>query len=427
MKKNLLLSAVLLAGVFAFTACSKDEDGKQDTFSSLTPEEHKQEIESEGIAFVQNMSALADLTLYDVMTEFTSLMDQSSSMQVNKVVATGLNQIEAVRHSSKASVELKQLVAEGDESFSALWAAEAGIYEWDSSISDWTYTEAADQITYKFTVNGEPAAISATNFTYQVAANQTEEGFAIELPNSLKISISLSGTDLCYYDYSGEWYSNDTPKLLEEEFYLEGYSLTAKLDLQNKSNLKTSSSFDYNGSVISASGFEVKGNIDYDAIFDELEGMEEGDIMAQDIVNSANAYFQIGNVKAEGLINVEGIINDFNSADGSGIETEEDFLQLEADIINDNAKIYIRYADSNEIIAQGEVYVNNYEYEYYDYYTDSYVTETYQNLDMRMVFGDESAMSGDFFDNGFGDMINEINKLIDDMNTNYDMNIEPAQ
>ncbi|MBS2097852.1 hypothetical protein [Carboxylicivirga linearis] len=426
MKKNLLLSAVLLAGVLAFTACSKEE-GDKDTFSSLSPEEHKQEIESEGIAFVQQMNAMADLSLYEVMNEFMSLMDQTSSMQVNKVVATGLNQIEAVRQSSKASVQLKQLVAEGDESFSALWAEEAGIYEWDSSISDWTYTEATDQITYKFTLNGEPAAISATNFSYQVAANQTEEGFVVELPNSLKISISLSGTDLCYYNYSGEWYSNDTPKLLEEEFYLEGYNLSAKLDLQNKSNLKTSSSFDYNGSVISASGFEVKGNIDYDAIFDELEGMEDGDIMAQDIVSSANAYFQIGNVKAEGLIDVEGIINDFNSADGSGIETEEDFLQLEADILNDNAKIYIRYADSNEIIAQGEIYVNDYEYEYNDYYTDSYVTETYQDLDMRMVFGDESAMSGDFFDSGFGDMINEINKLIDDMNTNYDMDIDPVQ
>ncbi len=427
MKKNLKFSALLLAGVFAFTACSKDDDGDKDTFSSLTPEQHKQELESEGVAFVQNMNALADLTLYDVMEEFTSLMDQSASMQVNAVVATGLNQIEAVRQSSKASVQLKQLEAEGDESFSALWAEEAGIYEWDSSVSDWTYTEAADQITYKFTVDGEPAAISATNFTYQAAANQTEEGFVIELPNSLKIGISLSGAELCYYNYAGQWYSNDTPKLLEEDFYLEGYNLSAKLDLQDKSHLKTSSSFDYNGSVISASGFEVKGNIDYDAIFNELEGMEEGDIMAQDIVKNANAYFQIGNVKAEGLIDVEGLINDYSSADGSDVETEEGALQVMADILNDNAKIYIRYADSNEIIAKGEVYVNTYEYEYYDSFNDSYVTETYKDLDMRMVFGDESAMSGDFFDNGFGDMITEINNLIDNMNTNYGMQIDPVQ
>ncbi len=419
MKKNLWIPAVLLAGVFAFTACSKDDDSSE-SFSSLTPEQHKENLEKEGVAFVQNMNGMADLGLFNVIDEFITLNDQTPAMQAHQFVSLGLTQIEAVKDAPQVSVQLKQLKAEGDESISSLWGEGTGIYEWDASNSVWTKTAADDQITFKFDIEGSAAVISATNFSYQKASHQTEDGFVIELPKSLNFVISLDGTNLCTYAYTGQWYENDTPQLLQEEFYLEGYTSTATLDLQNQSHLKTSSSLKYNESVIYQSGFELQGDVDYNSIMDQMDQMDnEDDLYDQTVIKNANAYFQLGNIKMDGLINAEKLVSDLKSLDASGIKTEKEGWQMMADIFNNNAKLYVRYADSNEIIAKAEVYVTE------DY--DSYYDYTDYDLDVRMLFADGSAVSGDFFDSGFGDMITEINKLISDMNENYDMGMDPVE
>ena len=59
----------------------------------------------------------------------------------------------------------------------------------------------------------------------------------------------------------------------------------------------------------------------------------------------------------------------------------------------------------------------------YDYYDEVNTTSPA----MRMVFTDKSAIDGDYFQNGFGDMITEMNTIITKMNKNYGLELEPME
>jgi len=137
----------------------------------------------------------------------------------------------------------------------------------------------------------------------------------------------------------------------------------------------------------------------------------DGFPMNQEIIESTNAYFQIGNVKADALFNVSAMINAMKNVPETEL-TEAKMVEL----LNENAKIYIRYADSKEVIAYGEFYLKPAT----DYYGDQY-----DEMSMKMTFSDNTAFDESvFFASGFSKMIQEINDLIIAMNTNYGMELE---
>jgi len=427
MKNLRWMMAMAVAGMFLFSACSSDDEApkEENKLSELTPEEHKVKLEDEGVAFIQNMEAMADLEVYDVMEQFFELMDQQGGQDqpVYAPLKSTLDQISALRNNPNTTVNLKALTEEGgDFSISEGFLEEAGIYTWNAATNTWTKQAADDQITYQFNLEeSKTATISVTNFTYKVATNQDVEGFTMELLKSLKVSIKLNETELCSFTFTGEYHDNDTPKFLQEIFKLEGFTLTATFDLKDKKNLKTSGEFKYDETVILANGFEIEGNVDYDAIKTEMDKStnEDGFPMDQEIIKNTNAYFQIGNIKADALFNVSSMI-----AAMKDVPEEEQTEQKLADLLNEHAKVYIRYADTKEIIAYGEFYLEPGTDWEWDEELQRYVEVPDEDLEMRMILSDKSAIDGSFFDNGFGKMIEEINEMILTMNENYDMELE---
>ena len=80
--------------------------------------------------------------------------------------------------------------------------------------------------------------------------------------------------------------------------------------------------------------------------------------------------------------------------------TEEDMQDMMVELINEYAILYVRFADSDEIIAKGEFYLE----EVSDNYGGSYVEPAF-----LMVFGDGSKVTIDqFVEEGFADLITEI-------------------
>jgi hypothetical protein len=335
-----------------------------------------------------------------------------------------------VKEGPQVTVDLKSLEQEGVMKVSDEYKAQVGIYEWDAVLGDWTkVAEATDEITYKFTVDATDAEVSVYGFTYREAQHNDNPEMVVELPLTLNAHIKLGDNTLSTFVFNGQWYENDTPKLLTETLVVEDFKYEATLDLMNKSNLKTSTAFTLNGENIFAAGIDIDGNVDVDEIMNLFpEEGQEGDGMGtaleQQVINNANVWFQIGNVKLEGIVNVKGIIEDLKAKmESMGEESEVDFDAIMVEIMNKegNAALYVKYAKENEIIAKSEFYIRSYMDEEWDYATGQYVQVQKEEFDMKMVFADESAIDGDFFDNGFGDIITELNKLIVKMNTNYDL------
>jgi hypothetical protein len=109
MKKMRWLPAMLLAGVFAFTACSDDEKNG-DVFSSLTEEQHKEKIEQEGIAMVQEMDDLTNLQTYDVIDAFEGFASKTNLFDLNSgVIGMSLGEVVSLKKGPKATEATEKL------------------------------------------------------------------------------------------------------------------------------------------------------------------------------------------------------------------------------------------------------------------------------------------------------------------------------
>ena len=410
MKKMRWLPAMLIAGVLAFTACSDDEEAG-DVFSPLTEEQHKEKIEQEGVAMVQEMEGIANLQTYDVIDAFIDLMDQSEEQPI-KAVELSLSEIQSLKDGPKSTVNYKAMM--GDKKrISDEFKAETGIYQWDAEANDWEKIDDSEtEATFRFQVDETDAEISVYDVSFKDAANQDEESdMIIELPLSINAHVKLGDETITSFSLNAEWNDDDTPKSIVEVITLEEFSFTSELT-NTTSMIAASASFKHNDTVIYANGFTFNGNFDLDEIMDALPE-DDGDmdgLFSQAILENANIWFQMGNIKIEGLFDVKGFMEGL--ADKMQTANEgDDMNDMLVELFNEYAHLYARYADSNEIIAQGELYLS----EYTDY------GQTYTEPALRMVFGDGSKVSIDeFFETGFGDMISEIEDLLEELETNYD-------
>lgn len=423
--KNLnTISACFLAGTLLFTSC-KDDEGNEfqepngDKVSTLTTEQHKENLESEGIAFVNNMKAASNMEAYQVMDAFSDLMDDEDYYNSAHSIS---NRIKNIANNPQQAASLKSISYEvGAENPSDTFFEESGIYTWDASENDFVKTaNSNDIISYTFPVEDQNATFVISNFASTTLVG-AEGSMDIEVPTSLNAKLTLGTTVLCEFGFSAEFFDNATPKYLKETLLLEGYLFESVMDLRNQALAKSDNKFEYNGANIFACGFAIDGNIDLDQIMKDLD--EEGTPSSnQEVINRANAYFQIGNIKIDGLINAKELIEAMTT-DSSGEMTKED-VEVEAEKLNEAIQTYIRYANSDEIFAKGDFYVAETTNSYYDYSSQEEIYQSYYNSDMRIVYPDGSAISTDVLDSGFSDMIKEMNKLIVDMNNNYDMDLE---
>ncbi len=405
------LSAMLIAGVFAFTACSDDE-GNGENFSDLPVEEQKAQMESEGIAMVQKMEEAKSLQTYDVLDAFFTLMDEASVEPV-KALEFSLNEVKALQQ-TKSVVNLKGALVDKMRASDEFYA-ETVIYEWDATASDWMLVEASeDVITYRFPVEAQAAEISAYNFNVQDAAHQDDAEMVIELPVSLNAHIKLGDEVITSFSLAAEWNADDTPKNITEIITLENFSFTSELT-NTTSKVGASAAFKYKEETIYGNGFTVEGDFSYDEIFNTISGDETSmdNALAQEVLEKANVWFQLGNIKIEGILDFKGFMDGYADKANSINEntTEEDLQDMMVELVNDYAILYVRFADSNEIIAKGEFYLEEKE----DYYGGTYVDPAF-----LMVFGDGSKLTIDeFVENGFGDFISEIESFVEALDAAY--------
>ena len=84
--------------------------------------------------------------------------------------------------------------------------------------------------------------------------------------------------------------------------------------------------------------------------------------------------------------------------------------------INEYVNLRLVNVKTNEIMAKAEAYVvNDLEYD------DSYI-------DFRLTFGDGSYVDMEtYLEEGFEDFIDEINALLGDINSDYDLDLDPVE
>lgn len=449
--------------VLALTAtlvisCKKDEDTAE-RFSTKTVEQNKAIVEQSGTDFVNSMKRFESLQTIDVLASFGSLTSSNSAKgylfsensKLNSVIkavvaSSGKKEFNNVFDSMIAADELKGQSEDGIETF---WTNNLGTYTWNSSLDVWEYAEGGDKIVFKFpssetsTVNN--AVLTVSNYDGVTISNPADEDYTGELPVSLNADLKVGSTTLMSYVFSASYNTDGIPTAVASDLTLEGFKF--EVDITNDTKVV---SVNYklleNSTVIldlGATGNGLFTEENYDANTEtQLETSEyisdwvwnnttqEWDPVYstytyestqtdwEEILNTANAHFQLYNVALRGDIDIKNLVDAFekinDDAENDVISSDAAFTQLTAKI-NEFINLRMVNVSNNEIIAKVESYVAH------DYDSEDYIA-------FRLTFGDGSPVDIEtYFNQGFGTFIAELNELIQDINTDYSTDLSPIE
>jgi hypothetical protein len=137
----------------------------------------------------------------------------------------------------------------------------------------------------------------------------------------------------------------------------------------------------------------------------------------EEIMHSANADFQLFNIAIRGDIDIKNLVDQLKIIDDDENLDEETANESYADKINQYLNLRLVNVLNNEIMAKAEAYVvHETEYGYEDIY-----------VDFRLTFSDGSPIDFEtYFNKGFDSFVRELNSLIDDINSDYDLGLDPV-
>jgi len=452
-----LLPAILM--IAFVSSCDKDDDNTEpEKFSQKTVEENKEIVELSAIQMAETMGDMKNLETTDVAVNLSSILDMadpfeedstttlkvSSTIHALAGIQSGKSNIHDLFTAMKSSGELEA----DPETLQEIWDDIKGTYSWNTATEKWDYTSGGDIASFEFpsTENGTSnnAAFTISEYKGVVTANPLDEEYDGDIPTSLMADLSVDGTALISYTFAASYNSDGIPTSVASDLSIETF--TFSVDITN-SDTEVSAMYkmthgettvmDIGGT---AKGLFTQANIDNNTVTEtdtwtwtdyqwnevtqiyEMVEITETDeweeVAVEEIINSAEAHFQLFDIALKGDVDVKSLVDEMNLIyldDESEDFDEQAASTSEAEAINMYLDLRAVNVTSNEKIAEVEAYVVHDVDEYYDDYY----------IDFRLVFGDGSPIDLEtYFDNGFEDFVAEINTLIRELNSEYEWDLE---
>ncbi|WP_207427792.1 hypothetical protein [Pedobacter sp. SYSU D00535] len=400
--KKILLIAVACSAVFA--SCKKDggkeeEDPFKLEYSNLSTEQHKQKMEQAGIEFVQKINTLPDEKFVDVLDYFASLeLDlETESESVASIFAVG------------KAAKTKNFNALFNASTSA--TNDAGklsdlykIYTWDRTEQEWVESSSTDKLEFRFPSDASKTSNNATlTFSY-VKSNTTAtyEGESAELPASMTAVLKVDNKEELKYTSSFEYKNDGTPTKADINLVLGAFTLKTKVD-NSSSAMSSEFSLAKGTEVLLSLTTSAAGNMTVDNA-NSADDLDE-------FLKSANASFEIMNFKLLGQVDIKGIADAERAADNLSNDLQN---VKEAEAWNKHAKFVAVNKTDNTLIAKVEFEPGRDDYEscYWNGQSNHCYSYTDYYLEPKLVFKDGSKTSFEaFFENGFAQLIDDLEEF----------------
>lgn len=457
-----LVYIVALMGLAIISSCSKDDNGEIEKFSEKTVEENKAIVEESAISMVNTMEDMKDLETMDVAVNLGNILDtsdpfKSATTQRSKLnmvihaiagIKTGENDLNTLFKALKTSGELE----EDPETLQDIWDELVGTYSWNPSIEDWDFVAGGDKAIFEFpsseTSTTNDAVFTVYNYnSVIITPNPLDEEYEGDFPTSLNADLKVGTTELITFVFTAQYNTDGIPSMVATDLTIETFAF--EIDITN-TDTKVSANYKFtqNGEIVmeiggTANGDFTQENIDnntvtktdtwtwWDYQYNEQTGQwdyvevtevdEWEEVEFEEVLRSASAHFQLFNIQINGDIDVKGLVDKMNV-----IYPDDEPEDFDWDAADEAAVVEInRYLDlrainvtANEKIAEVEAYVV--------YEEDEWDEWTY--IDFRLVFGDGSRIDLEtYFEEGFDDFIAEVNTMIDELNSDYDWDIEPIE
>ena len=441
--------------IFSIASCNKDESNLP--FSKESVEENKTVVEDAAISAAQTFDQMKEVSMIDAAVSLGIRFDMADPLSAQNTkkskVAVTIDVIAGIEDGSTGINEILSAIAspqelESDpESIQDIWELVIGTYTWNSGIEDWDYTANADAIVFLFPSTDDGASNNASltisNYTGVIISNPLDEEYTGDLPASLNMSMEIDGNEVMSYTFAATYNDEGVPSSLATDLSMETFVFS--IDLTNK-DTEASASYKFmhgNDLVMEMSG-GIEGDFTQESIdantvtitetreewvWNETTYQSElvmvqytwEEVEIEDIIQSGNFSFQLYNVAINGTGDFKALgdslrILESDDYNEDSMFDEKTANELLAALMNNNLHIYAIDTDAKKKIAEVEAYV----VEEINGEWDNYW------IDFRLVFGDGSLVDMEtYFEEGFENFIKEINAMISDLNTDYDLDINP--
>ncbi len=414
-KSALICLAATTALLFSSCEDKVTTDEEELDYADFTIEETKQNLQNEGMAIMEKMEGMKNMSFVSTVQDLAGLIMYGSLKEEQNPM---MSLLAPLAKADKNIMSLSSLRASDKsmESLSRLFANRGGIYSYDFEADTFAYVPDTTQIVYNFPVgestenNGK---LTISNYAYQLSTTMEK---VIEMPKSLSINISRNDTTLLAFAMTATYYDNDMPKNENTTFsFKEGYTFqqTGNYDPQK---LSWNFSYSYENQPFLSGKYDLEGTLDYDSIKSD-KSMEE---LADSYLTKMSSTIQFGNIKSVGVVNYADLVAELDAYELSDNMSEDTvtynaYIKDMCAIMNKHIKAHLQYADTQKAIAKFMFYKQSGSHIRYSKRPD---------LESKIVFADGSAMDKTFFATGFENINTEGEALFTDLLASYGIFIE---
>lgn len=426
-----IVSACVLAGTVFLSSCKDDEaESIRPTveiptdFSDLTDEQNKQNLESNGVEFVNNLTTLQNSEGVQTSISLVNWLNAAPLPENGRKATSNkaFSVIQLLARFGQGTASSKDVLAgmrvreEDPQTPQELFDDVAGTYEYSVELNDWIYEAGADEIVFKFPSSETETTNNAEFAIYGLATvavtNEAAE-YEGDLPTALQADLTVDGAKVIEYTFAASYKANGEPTAVSTSLTIQPFKFTLALK-NTTAEVSSDYSLTMNNENLISFGAGASGNFNTDNV-------SEDETAVSDVINSASSYLQVMDIKFAGNVNVK------------TLEDQADLAQTieeEAAAWNAATELVVFYASSKQKIADGEFYGEEGEEEYtWCWDTDGdgiedqcqTYTESYSKIDIRLVFADGSKSDmATYLDAGFEEMEEALDDFVTSLEDDLD-------
>jgi len=404
-------SSFLVGALFTGLVMTSCGDKTQEVeFANLTVEQNKAKLQDDGLATMQKLDGMTDMASVYALQDFINLSNTASiaSDNVLNVVSKLIAPVANLDKNVRGLTNLRSTEASID-TISTIFDEVGGVYTYQRATNEFTRVANSTEITFLY-----PIGTSLTNNGKLTVNNLTvkslsKEDMPSELPKTLKVELFKNNASIFSFDWLAAYDADGVPTSWSTEFtFVEGYKFTQSM---SNTEAKISWAFAYtldNANILSAE-FSSNGNYSYD-VLSNPESLSSDELAAK-VIEDANAFVQLGNIKVTGVVDFANLKKASDKA-FSGEETDyKTMVDKQTELFNTYIKLVVLYAEEGTAIAKSNFYTLE--------QTDDYGDYTNYSTNLQFEFKDGSFMDQSFFDEGFDDLIVAYQNMVTDFQTNY--------
>lgn len=398
MKKPIVYLLSLLTAGFFLTGCG-DKKTEEIEFTNLTVEQNKVKIQDEGLAAVDKLNGMSNLSGIFALQDFETLM-YNSTMTGDPIALSVGRFIAPIARMDKDVMGVTQLrsTALSIDTLSTIMEQIGGVYTYNRMTNAFNRVANATKIEFIFPIGSSTTnngKLTIGNLTSQVASSSD-----YELPKSLDMTLSKGTSALLSFNFTASYDTKDTPTAWSTALtFSEGYKFTQSMT-NTTTDVSWQFAYTYNTDNLLSGKFSSKGNFSQD-VMNDTEDLSDTE-MIDKVLDNANSYVQLGNLKLTGLANVNGMMDAYDKAFPTvdAANTQADVTKV-CQMLNSNVTLVLMYAKEGTAIAKSNFYSSEYSDYKYNGMTHQWYEVTYYQPSMQLLFKDGSAMDESFFAQGF--------------------------